>query len=724
MGKTSKKPEIWAGIECTINRLHSGYKDQLKLTKHYEREDDIDAIVALGITHLRYPVLWEKHEPVKNCNIDFTWAASRLLRLRKLNVKPILGLVHHGSGPEYTDLLDPEFPYLLAEYAAKVASQFPWVEMYTPVNEPLTTARFSGLYGFWYPHVKNESLYLQMLLNQLKGIVLSMKEIRRVNPGAKLVQTEDMAKTYSTPLLQYQADLENQRRFYTHDILCGRLTENHPSWDYFIRHGVTVEQLKFFTENPCPPDIIGINYYCTSERYLDEDMQKYPAYTHGGNYFHNYADVEAIRVKLNEPHGFECLTKELYDRYKIPIAITEVHLHCLREEQVKWFLDIYNSSCKLINDGIDILSVTSWSILGSYGWNKLLMSDDMAYERGAFDVSSGERRPTALATVLKFLATTGNYESNFLSGSGWWKKDSRFFGTVHQLSTTRFKFDSRPILITGETGTLGKAFFRLCNSRYLPCVLVGRKKMDICDRDAIAACIERYNPWAIINAAGYVRVDDAESDHEKCFRENTLGPDQLAIACKDHNIKLITFSSDLVFDGIKSTPYRESDKVNPLNKYGESKAKAEAAVLAVNPQSLIIRTSAFFGPWDNYNFAHAVIDTLSKDLDFYATDDIISPTYVPHLVNATLDLLIDDESGIWHLSNNDAVSWYEFARIIAVRAALDTTLVKRHKPVLPATRPPYSVLATERSRLMPTLSTAIDEYFAEVRVPDPAVILI
>src|SRR5690606_24324547 len=174
--------------------------------------------------------------------------------------------------------------------------------------------------------------------------------------------------------------------------------------------------------------------------------------------------------------------------------------------------------------------------------------------------------------------------------------------------------------------------------------------------------IERYNPWAIINAAGYVRVDDAESDSEKCFRENTLGPEKLAIACKDHNIKLITFSSDLVFDGLKSTPYTESDKVNPLNKYGESKAKAEAAVLAVNPESLVIRTSAFFGPWDNYNFAHAVINTLSKDMDFYSTDDIISPTYVPHLVNATLDLLIDDESGIWHLSNNDAVSWYEFAK--------------------------------------------------------------
>lgn len=716
MTESDTKPEIWAGIECTINRTNSGFKDQLEYNKHYEREDDIDAIAGLGISTLRYPVLWERHQPVKNGVIDFSWAAKNLERLRELSVKTIIGLVHHGSGPEYTDLLDPQFPYLLAEYAAKVARQFPWVQMYTPVNEPLTTARFSGLYGFWYPHEKSEAAYIKMLLNQLKGVVLCMCEIRKVNPQALLVQTEDMAKTYSTPLLQYQAKMENQRRFYTQDILCGRFNEQHPSWEYFMRLGIPAEELKFFLDNPCPPDILGVNYYCTSERYLDEDMEKYPASRHGGNYFHNYADVEAVRVKINEPHGFEVLTKELWERYKIPIAITEAHLHCTREEQIKWFMDIYKSACKLINEGIEIKAVTAWSILGSYGWNKLLMSDEMEYERGAFDVSSGKRRPTATAKAIKAIAETGTYNCHSLHGDGWWKKDNRFFGIKHQYQNIELQNGCRPILITGKTGTLGMAFLKICDIRSLPHILTGRDEIDICNIYDVEAIIKKYNPWAIVNTAGYVRVDDAENDSDKCFRENTLGPEVLASICKKHHIKLVTFSSDLVFDGAKFKPYTETDSVNPLNIYGKSKAKAETAVTGINPDSLIIRTSAFFGPWDEYNFVHAVVRSLAEGQHFYASKEIISPTYVPHLVNATLDLLIDGESGIWHLSNGDAVSWHQLAVTAAERAGLDPTLVKEHIPVLPALRPIYSVLSTEKSKLMPSLATALDEYFAEVTI--------
>jgi dTDP-4-dehydrorhamnose reductase len=716
MIKTYNRPEIWAGIECTINRLHTGYKDQLDFSKHYEREDDIDAIAGLGIKTLRYPVLWEKHQPVKHSEPDFTWAAKNLNRLKELNVQPIIGLVHHGSGPEYTNLLDPDFPYLLAEYAAKVARQFPWVEMYTPVNEPLTTARFSGLYGFWYPHLRSEETYIKMLLNQLKGVVLSMREIRKINPSALLVQTEDMAKTYSTPLLQYQANMENHRRFYTHDILCGRFNEQHPSWEYFMRLGIDKGELQFFIDNPCPPDILGVNYYCTSERYLDEEMQKYPPSRHGGNYFHNYADVEAIRVKINEPHGFEFRTKELWERYNIPIAITEAHLHCTREEQMKWFMDIYNSACKLAQEGVDIKAVTSWSILGSYGWKHLLMSDDMEYERGAFDVSSGMRRPTALAKMLKAITEAGSYNCHSIHGVGWWKKGTRFFDTQQHYQNIEFTDTNRPIIITGKTGTLGRAFSKLCNIRSLPHVLLGRDEMNICNPQSVKAVIKKYNPWAIVNTAGYVRVDDAENDREKCFRENTLGPEVLASACKKHDIKFATFSSDLVFDGAKAKPYKENDIVNPLNTYGKSKAQAEAAVSTINPDSLIIRTSAFFGPWDEYNFVHAVVRTLAEGNPFYASNEIISPTYVPHLVNATLDLLIDDESGIWHLSNDEAVTWYEFAKIAAERAGLDITLVKEHAPELPAPRPPYTVLSSNKGKLMPSLATALNEYFSEVVV--------
>ena len=161
-----------------------------------------------------------------------------------------------------------------------------------------------------------------MVLNQVKGIVLSMKEIRKINPAAQLVQTEDLCKIYSTPKLQYQARFENKRRWLSYDLLCGKVDEDHPLWKYLLKNGAEQKQLEFFKENTCPPDIFGFNHYLTSERFLDERLHLYPKHTHGGNKKHSYADVE--------DSGLQLLIEEAWQRYKKPIAITEVHLHCHR----------------------------------------------------------------------------------------------------------------------------------------------------------------------------------------------------------------------------------------------------------------------------------------------------------------------------------------------------------------------------------------------------------
>src|SRR6185436_5712000 len=192
--------------------------------------------------------------------------------------------------------------------------------------------------------------------------------------------------------------------------------------------------------------------------------------------------------------------------------------------------------------------------------------------------------------------------------------------------------------------TLGQAFARICGKRGLAYHLVPRAQLDISEPASIEAALERYEPWAIINAAGYVRVDDAERDAATCRRENVAGPECLARACAHRDLPLVTFSSDLVFDGRKGLPYVESDAVSPLNVYGESKAEAETCVLAEFPGALVIRTSAFFGPWDRYNFVHLVLNDFANGRKVFAANDLsVSPTYVPDLVKATLDLLIDGE---------------------------------------------------------------------------------
>src|SRR5688572_31138923 len=211
--------ELWGGIECTVNRVGDTWFNQLQRNGHCRRIADLDLIAGLGIRTLRYPVLWDLTCPRSPRQFDWRWADTRLERLRALGITPILGLIHHGSGPAYTSLIDSGFASGLARYAAAVAERFPWVKWYTPVNEPLTTARFSGLYGLWYPHGRDDRTFLRALLNQCRATILAMQAIRQINPHAKLIQTEDLGKSHSTPHMAYQAEHENLRRWLGFDLL-------------------------------------------------------------------------------------------------------------------------------------------------------------------------------------------------------------------------------------------------------------------------------------------------------------------------------------------------------------------------------------------------------------------------------------------------------------------------------------------------------------------------
>lgn len=702
-----QKPEIWGGIECTINRIQSNYRDQLSLLGHYERADDINHIAQLGIKALRYPVLWEYHQQTLDQIINWEWIESQLNSIKERGMVPIAGLVHHGSGPSFTDLQDESFPFHLADYAGKVAAKFPWLEYYTPINEPLTTARFSGLYGFWYPHAADDLSFATMLLNQVKGVVLSMQQIRKINPAAKLVQTEDLAKTHSTPLLKYQADFENNRRWLTFDLLCGKINQEHPLWGYFLYVGIQEKDLVFLQENTCAPDIIGLNYYVTSERYLDENLDNYPTFTHGENGQHRYADTEMVRITDRKVDGFKALVRETWERYKLPIAITEVHLNCTREEQMRWFKEIWDEANQLSQEGVDLKAVTAWALLGAYDWNSLLTESNDHYESGIFDIRNNKLRPTAAAKLIKSLSENTDYQHPLLSQKGWWHNFGQFTLPTNQ----------SPILIIGQTGTLGTAFMKICIARKIPFVPISRNELDIFDLDSIKKSFEEHKPWAVINATGYVRVDDAETDAQNCFAVNSTAPSLLSQVCQIFNIQFLTFSSDLVFNGSKNNPYTETDSVNPLNVYGKSKAAGEQLVITTNPDALIIRTSAFFGPWDKSNFAYDILQAQHHQTPISVLSDVVvSPTYVPDLVNTALNLLIDEERGIWHLSNHGSLTWEDFASEIALRGGMEQKGFQTKKLTQmkwKAKRPRYSVLHSEKGIQLPTIENALHRFFEE-----------
>ncbi|HYE88077.1 MAG TPA: dTDP-4-dehydrorhamnose reductase [Vicinamibacterales bacterium] len=695
--------EMWGGIECTLNRVGDEWRDQVERTGHGDREGDLERFAGLGIRALRYPVLWERIAPQTLDRPDWRWTDGRLAGLRALGIRPIAGLVHHGSGPAYTSLIDPHFPHLLADFAGQVAARYPWLADYTPVNEPLTTARFSGLYGLWYPHHRDDRSFVRALLNQVRGTVLAMQAIRRVNPDARLIQTEDCGACFGTNVTARQVKFENCRRWLTLDLLTGRVDAHHPLAPYLRKHGATDSELEFFRQNATSPDVVGLNYYLTSDRYLDHRLRRYPPATHGGNGKIRYADLEAVRVRDEGVVGHEAHLLAAWRRYRLPVAITEVHLSCTRDEQIRWLVEAWRGAAAARRKGAHVVAVSPWALLGSYDWDSLVTLPRGHYEAGAFDVRSQPPRATKTAAVIRELAYGLDASHPALTADGWWRRPSRLIGASTP-DNARVTSPGAPILVLGGRGTLARAFHRICELRALPVCCVGRPELNIGDTESLAALIERLQPWAVVNATGYVRVDDAEQDSDTCFGVNTIGAVSVARACQQHGVPLVSFSSDLVFDGALGKPYTEHDTPRPLNVYGASKAEAEWRIREVMPNALVIRTSAFFGPWDAHNFVVQTLRSLQRGQPTRVAHDIVvSPTYVPDLVNTTLDLLIDGETGLWHLANAGMTTWFEFARQAADACGERVDLIEPVPATAlgwPATRPAFSALSTVRGTVM------------------------
>jgi dTDP-4-dehydrorhamnose reductase len=713
--------EIWAGIECTLNRVGENYFSQCDKNAHFRRQGDLKTFAELGIQRIRYPCLWEQVSPDTEGLYDWSILDQNLSELQSLGLKPIAGLLHHGSGPRFTDLLDPLFPEKFAKYAADFAARYPWIDEYILIDEALTTARFSGLYGHWYPHHQSDHSFSKALIHQIKASLLAMKAIRQIRPDAKFIQVDDLGRAQSTPPLNYQIHFENHRRWLSFDLICGLVGPEHILYQFLLESGITSEELTWLQVNKSEPDFIGINHYLLSNRFLDHRLEMYPPYFYGGNRNGPYVDIGAVDVKEVPFIEAEEIFKEAWYRYHIPLVITEVHIRGHREDQLRWFHEIWQTALSLRQQKIPIHAVTAWSLLGTFDWHRLCTVSENFYEPGVFDLRclNDGLHPTALSQMITTLAAGKSYEHPILESPGWWR--------LERPPYFRKKFFPRnkPLVITGGAGTLGQAFAKICERRCIPYVLLNHAEMDIADIDSVARILDEIQPWAVINGAGYVKVDEAEIEIAKCFRINTEGPAILAKYTADSKIPLINFSSDLVFDGHREDPYVESLPPSPINAYGRSKAESEVRVLSHSPDALVVRTSSFFGPWDQFSFATHVLKEISQRREFSVASDIkISPTYIPDLVHACLDLLIDGERGLIHLTNSGGVSWAQFAKTIAHAANLRSFSVDASFIIektfqelnLRALRPKNSVLASEKLNLMPSFEDAVNRYFSELEV--------
>ncbi len=405
--------EFWASPEATIARLDAErYRDQRADTGHLAREDDIERLAALGVTASRYPVLWESVAPSDPRERDYTWEARRLGRLERCGVEPIVTLLHHGGGPRYTSLLDDAFPELFADYAEATARRFPNVRWWTPVNEPLTTARFSALYGAWYPRARDDRAFAQALVNEVLGYLLAAERISRVVPGARFMLTEDIQSfTVADAGVAEYAAHKRERVYLSTDLACGNVDARHLLWPYLVgRCEVPVETLKRIRRLARPPDLLGWNYYPNSERYL---------WTNEDGTFGNIALVDVDRRRL----GLSRLLRAAWQRFALPMALSEVHVYGNEAERARWLLQRYADVIALRDEGVDIRAFGAWAAFGMVDWTSLLCEQQDRREDGLYTCVPGDAQPqpTLAAEALRGLCS-GTLPA-LAPNLGWWERE-------------------------------------------------------------------------------------------------------------------------------------------------------------------------------------------------------------------------------------------------------------------------------------------------------------
>ena len=226
------------------------------------------------------------------------------------------------------------------------------------------------------------------------------------------------------------------------------------------------------------------------------------------------------------------------------------------------------------------------------------------------------------------------------------------------------------IFIVGKNGQVGRELVEQAEQQGLDTVCFGSAELDITDRSAVLKAVIENKPTVVINAAAYTAVDKAEDQSELAYAVNCDGVENLALACKAHNIPLIHLSTDYVFDGMKESPYLESDNPNPVGVYGASKYAGEEVLRATWGKHIILRVSWVFGVHGS-NFVKTML-RLAKERDELSVvdDQFGAPMSAKAIAGEILRYILNENGsyGLFHLESNPGVTWYEFAQSIFSRA--------------------------------------------------------
>ncbi|MEP7211999.1 MAG: family 1 glycosylhydrolase [Acidobacteriota bacterium] len=346
------------GIENSSPTIEHGKirMDEMEACHHYERwREDFALIDEMGISFVRYGT------PLYNTYIgpdkyDWDFADLTFAELKRLNIAPIADLCHFGVPDWIGNFQNPDFPELFAAYAGEFAKRFPWIQLYTPVNEMFVCALFSAMYGWWNEQLTTDRSFVTALKHIVKANVLAMQAILDVRADAIFIQSESSEYFHAeNPAAIGPAEIMNARRFLSLDLNYARRIESE-MYEYLMDNGMTREEYHFFLDNNFKHHcILGNDYYITNEHRVCADGTTRAA----GDIF-----------------GYDEITWQYYDRYKLPVMHTETNLRQgpKGDEAVNWLWKEWANVLRVRNDGIPIVGFTWYSLTDQVDWSVALRS--------------------------------------------------------------------------------------------------------------------------------------------------------------------------------------------------------------------------------------------------------------------------------------------------------------------------------------------------------------
>ena len=251
-------------------------------------------------------------------------------------------------------------------------------------------------------------------------------------------------------------------------------------------------------------------------------------------------------------------------------------------------------------------------------------------------------------------------------------------------------------ILLGSSGQLGKSLQQVLTEQGMQFHCCSHADVEITNIDSVRDAVSSVNPSVVVNLAAWTNVDSAESKYSEAFSVNAFGAENVAKVAAERGLPLIHISTDYVFDGLRTTPYRTTDSTNPLSVYGKSKNQGEILVRQAHPNgSWIVRTAWLYSPFGK-NFAKAIIRKALLQEDISVVNDVFGQPTSARALAEQLVLMVSKNipRGIYHGTNSGQASWFDFAEALTQSMNLSTPIAPLHSSELPsiAPRPSYSVL--------------------------------